>query len=184
MAFYAYDMAEYRPWWRMKGRCYDKNNNRYPLYGARGIRVCDRWRKDFWQFLSDVGPRPSLAHSLDRIDTNGHYEPGNVRWATREEQQRNKRNNRLINGIALSAALEASGSKISYSRVWHRAERGMLPAETLFEDRNWRVRVSNEQAQDIRRSYATGSYSQRELAREFGISQTHIGRIVRGELRR
>jgi hypothetical protein len=179
-----YDMSEYGPWRRMKGRCYDKNNNRYPLYGARGIQVCDRWRDDFWQFLSDVGPRPGPTYSLDRIDCNGNYELGNVRWATREEQQRNKRNNHLVDGIALSAALERSGNKISYSRAWHRAKHGVLPSERLLEDRNWVVRVSDDQIQNIRRSYATGLYSQRELAREFDISQTHISRIVRGEMRR
>lgn len=80
----------------MLERCYDPNNKRYPIYGARGITVCDKWRNSFEAFLADVGRRPTPAHSLDRIETNGNYEPGNVRWATDKAQQRNRRNNYLI----------------------------------------------------------------------------------------
>lgn len=86
---------EYLSWAAMRQRCNDPKNKSFSHYGGRGIRVCEAWDESFTAFLADVGPRPSLDHSLDRWpDVNGNYEPDNVRWATRSEQQRNKRNSR------------------------------------------------------------------------------------------
>lgn len=86
---------EYRVWSHMRRRCGDPGHKNYALYGGRGIKVCARWEADFAAFLSDMGPRPR-GTSLDRIDTNRGYEPGNCRWATQKEQTRNKRTNRLV----------------------------------------------------------------------------------------
>jgi hypothetical protein len=82
--------AEYRAWCHMWSRCTNPNVERYPNYGGRGIRVCKRWKR-FENFYADVGPRPSERYSIDRIENDGNYEPGNVRWATRSEQRRNRR---------------------------------------------------------------------------------------------
>lgn len=71
-------------------RCHNKDHHAYSRYGGRGIRVCDRWLNSYEAFLSDVMPRPSLSHTLDRKDNEGDYEPSNVRWATRSEQQQNR----------------------------------------------------------------------------------------------
>lgn len=82
---------EYQAWGAMKTRCLNPQSSSWPNYGGRGIKVCDRWMHNFPAFLEDVGPKPGPHYSLDRIDVDGDYEPGNVRWATRTEQNRNRR---------------------------------------------------------------------------------------------
>ena len=88
----------YQTLYVLKDRCYNQNNKSYKLYGERGIKVCERWlgSDGAVNFHKDMGVRPSKSHSIDRIDTNGDYEPNNCRWATIGEQNRNKRNNRWI----------------------------------------------------------------------------------------
>lgn len=88
--------AEYRVWKAMKDRCLNPRSTGWRYYGARGIGVCESWAESFEAFLSDVGPRPSRRHSIDRIDVDGHYEPSNVRWATASQQRINQR--RMSNG--------------------------------------------------------------------------------------
>lgn len=80
----------YHCWYSMLDRCLNSSAISFRNYGARGISVCDRWRTSFEDFIADVGSRPSRRHSLDRIDNSGNYEPGNVRWATSSQQNRNK----------------------------------------------------------------------------------------------
>jgi len=83
----------FHTWVMMRRRCYERKNHAYRLYGGRGITVCARWRDDFAAFVADVGERP-FRRTLDRIDNNGNYEPGNVRWATWSEQIANQRRRR------------------------------------------------------------------------------------------
>ena len=89
------DMPEYRSWMAARNRCFNPKATDYHNYGGRGISMCSRWN-DFDAFVTDVGKRPSRKHSLDRIDNDGNYEPGNCRWATHIEQQRNKRTCRMV----------------------------------------------------------------------------------------
>lgn len=83
---------EYRAWSNMLGRCYRITHRRFRDYGGRGIKVCEQWRKEFTNFYEDMGKRPSIKHSLERVDNEKGYEPSNCRWATYEEQNRNRRN--------------------------------------------------------------------------------------------
>jgi hypothetical protein len=88
---------EYRAWQTMRLRCTVPDNPAYADYGGRGIKVCDRWMTSVEAFVSDMGPKPTPDHELDRYpDNNGDYEPGNCRWATRSENDRKRRSNRII----------------------------------------------------------------------------------------
>lgn len=93
---------EYSSWSHVISRCYSSKNKHFHNYGGRGISVCDRWRNSFENFLADMGPRPDKNHSIDRIDNNGNYEPGNCRWASRKQQNFNKRTTKIIeyNGVS------------------------------------------------------------------------------------
>lgn len=80
----------YRVWAGMISRCHSENNKDYPKYGARGVQVCDRWRSSFEAFFADMGERPT-GLSIDRIDNDKGYAPGNCRWATAQEQTQNRK---------------------------------------------------------------------------------------------
>jgi hypothetical protein len=128
-----HNSAEYGIWDCIKGRCENPRNRGWSYYGGRGIRVCEEWSKSFEAFFAFVGERPSPKHSIDRIDTNGNYEPGNVRWATRNEQQRNRRDSRRITheGLTLSVWDWAERTGIPALVIWDRFRRGWSPARSL-----------------------------------------------------
>jgi hypothetical protein len=125
--------AEYRTWGGIIKRCTNPKTKAFKYYGARGIRVCDRWRESFEAFLADVGPRPSPRHSIDRIDNDGNYEPGNVRWATREEQMRNRSTAHHVEafGERLTAAEWSERKGIPYATLLARLAKGWPTEEAL-----------------------------------------------------
>lgn len=121
----------YHSYRAMLKRCYDTGNSSYPDYGGAGITICDAWRNSFEAFLADMGVRPEGC-TLDRFpDKNGNYEPGNVRWATRKEQQNNLRTNIIFDGKTISQHCEERG--ISKKTIFNRMKRGGLTLEQALE---------------------------------------------------
>jgi len=122
-------------WINMKQRCQNPKSTHYQNYGGRGIRVCERWDRDFLAFVADMGERPSQNHTLDRIENNGDYEPTNCRWATRAEQGRNKRNNHLVTyqGVTKPTSAWAEQMGISGTLLRKRLEIGWSSERALTQ---------------------------------------------------
>lgn len=103
-------------WCAMKTRCYNPRIAGYKDYGGRGIIVCERWKYSFENFLADMGERTSKELSIERINNDGNYEPGNCRWATRLHQNRNSRNCHYVNTplgkLTLTQVVETYGVKL------------------------------------------------------------------------
>lgn len=123
---------EYSAWNSMMRRCLNKKQANYKNYGGRGITVCEKW-KDFAVFFEDMGPRPSQAHSLDRINNMGNYEPSNCRWATWTQQARNKRNSRVLIVAGESATVPEWAEKTGLGRstIKERLRRGWDPERAV-----------------------------------------------------
>jgi len=109
----------------LKSRCNNPKVRNYNRYGGRGIKVCDRWN-EFENFLEDMGLRPSPNHSIDRINNDGNYEPGNCKWSDRAQQGANKSNNiRLVyNGESKTASEWARLTGVKYRTLLCRIKRG------------------------------------------------------------
>ena len=139
------ETPEYKAFHGMWGRCTNPKNNRYHLYGARGVTVCDRWRS-FELFISDVGLRPTSFHSIGRIDNDGNYEPGNVEWSTEVDQANNRRSNRIVefNGARKTIAQWGSELHIKPHTLWCRIFRyGWDVSRAMtFPVRCWRCRTT------------------------------------------
>lgn len=118
---------EYRTWSHMKERCSNTACQDWPDYGGRGIRVCERWANSFEAFYADMGLRPD-GHSIDRIDHNGHYEPGNCRWADDRMQANNRRTTVMVHyqgvNLSLAEALRNLGLQDRYKLIHSRMRKG------------------------------------------------------------
>ncbi len=143
---------EYKAWCHMVERCTNPTNQRWAVYGKRGISVCPRWMESFEAFYADMGPRPSHLLSLDRIDNDGHYEPENCRWATKEEQNGNQTTTVFVEykgqRLCLAAAARAAGLRPGTVRSRQRLgwpEHMLLgPPGTRFISLNERNRRAGE----------------------------------------
>ncbi len=119
-------------WQHMLDRCYNDKHPHFRYYGGRGIVVCDRWKESFTAFLEDMGDRPN-GLTLDRIDTDKGYEPGNCRWATYQEQNRNKTNGTRLtfNGETLSVTNWAERLGVDRATLFSRIQLGWSVEDTL-----------------------------------------------------
>lgn len=132
----------YEVWHGMKARCTNPNNKDYRKYGGNGITICDRWAKSSKDFFKDMGPRPSLQHTIDRIDNNGNYEPGNCRWATKREQALNRSTKRLVthNGITKNLIEHCRDNNLSFRLVATRLSDGWSIEKSLTKPVRSKVR--------------------------------------------
>jgi hypothetical protein len=109
----------YRSWMQMKARCYNPNSDQYPRYGARGIRVCKRWKDSFINFRADMGLRPSKSHTLERLDNNRSYTPKNCAWATAAQQAQNRSHTKLTMIKARKIRARYAAGESQYSLASH-----------------------------------------------------------------
>jgi len=124
---------EYQIWAQIVQRCLNPKCKKYPLYGGRGIKMAEKWRKSFTAFLKDVGKRPSKKHFLGRLDPYLGYSPGNVQWFTRKELARHKTTNRVVeyNGKEYVLAELGEVAGIDRKRLQDRLESGFVPEEAV-----------------------------------------------------
>jgi hypothetical protein len=160
----------YRGWVQMKQRCYNPNCDEFKNYGARGIRVCEEWKKSFAAFIAAVGSRPGPEYTIHRIDNDSGYEPGNVRWATPREQAAETRVALRLpyqgKIVCLAEASRLTG--ISDSTIGRRLQTG------------WRLEDALTLAPDIRRRMLPSKriYPRQLTCPHCGVlfSPTHPGR--------
>lgn len=144
----------YKVWRRMITRCTNPNVDTFKNYGGRGISVCKLWRESFEAFYADMGDRPSKDHSIDRINNDGNYEPGNVQWSTRKEQARNKRKNRIVivNGASMTLAEAVEKSGLKYNVVLMRLCSGWSVERALgtpVAARKWHTPPNKGQCENL-----------------------------------
>ena len=165
----------YRIWQGMLGRCSNPNYPKWRNYGGKGITVCDRWRT-FENFLADMGECPSDNHSIDRICSNGNYEPANTRWSDRYQQANNKTNNVVLEfqGRRLTMAEWAKELDISYNAIQFRLQRGWNIEDTLT--------VSVRKVPDEKILTCNGeSHNVKEWCKKFGMPYSTLqNRLKRG----
>jgi hypothetical protein len=127
----------YQSWLNMRMRCLQPTHQAYSRYAGRGIGICERWAS-FENFLEDMGERPSPKHSIERIDNDGHYEPGNCRWATIVDQARNRRSNVHITycGETLTLSQWSERTGLAISLISRRLQAGLEPDEILTKPSN------------------------------------------------
>lgn len=129
--------AEYTCWSNMKARCFNSTARDWENYGGRGITVCDRWQGEtgFERFLADMGPKPSSRHTIDRIDSDGDYEPANCHWALPSEQARNRRSNRQVTafGRTMLAIEWAEETGLSPKLICERLDEGWRPERAVSQ---------------------------------------------------
>lgn len=182
----------YRIWCAMRRRCFSKKNSNYKNYGARGITVCKRWLS-FDLFLRDMGNPPTKKHSLDRIDNDGNYTPGNCRWATKRQQCRNSRRNRIIAAAGRSFHVTDihKTTGIKYTTFQKRVNNG-IPEELAATqksipnppkgERNRGAKLTEIMVLEIREAWKLRLMSKRAMAEKYAVHRKTIHKIVTRQL--
>lgn len=126
---------EYKIWIGIKTRCNKPNDINYHNYGGRGIKICNEWLHSFKNFINHVGVAPTPKHTIDRIDVNGDYEPGNVRWATIIEQHNNCRTNRRVEfkGQIKTISEWCRELGLDYKLTYRRIASGKSPEQSFHQ---------------------------------------------------
>jgi hypothetical protein len=171
----------YLAWCAMRNRCDRAKDKSYAYYGGRGIKVSDRWQS-FENFIADMGERPE-GMTIERVDSNGNYEPGNCRWASRTEQAHNKRNNVHLtaNGKTQTMMEWAHELGVSHTAIVYRLKAGWPVERALTEPAPDRPngKLTLEQAQWAIDAYPGLSFA--KIGARLGVSDTNIINIVKGK---
>lgn len=203
------DIPEYGIYHGIKQRCYNPNCTVWKWYGGRGIHMCDKWLEGFWNFFRDVGCRPNDGGfwSIDRINNDGHYEPGNVRWATAYEQAWNRKNGipgnlngaklnwelareiRALRGIASrnTVANDFGISETAVGMIWNNKawmEEGISAYDRrayLTGETNPNATITNDQAAEIKWWTGDKKLSCQAIANFYGINRSVVSRIRLGQ---
>ncbi len=182
-----YNTPEHSAWRAMKDRCLNPRNQRWDRYGERGISVCQRWIDSFVDFYEDVGAKPTPEHSLERRNNEGDYEPDNVFWGTREEQNNNKSTSRIIerDGVSLTLAQWARKKGMNPRTLCARLEAGWSDEDAIdtpVENRTWVSSAGNRLSPEIKDSIVAARLSGRtcnDVATEFGVCSMTVSKLGR-----
>ena len=179
-------IPEYAIWQDMRSRCYNKNNEKYRIYGARGITVCDRWNNSFEFFLNDMGSKPD-GMSIDRIDNNGNYEPNNCKWSTAKEQANNTRTNHYItiDSETKTLAQWSDISGIDAPTIRYRLRSGISSRYAVFAkpghvrgEQNGVSTLTEADVIKMRHLYVVGNYTLRELGTMFNVVHSTVYNVI------
>jgi hypothetical protein len=171
----------YNSWRAMVARCCNEKSPSWEWYGKRGIQVCQRWRR-FAAFLADMGDRPSVSHTIERIDNDSNYEPSNCRWATRSEQCKNFRPigryaGIVADGVRRSARDWEKDSPVSRHSIANRIRKGMAAEEAIAKPPTHYRRFDESDKREMRSSFDAG-VSVAAIARQLNADPSTVWRIV------
>jgi hypothetical protein len=170
---------EFNVWKGMKQRVFNPNSPAYQKYGGRGIDMDPRWAESFTAFYEDMGTRSSDTHSLDRIDNDKGYWKSNCRWATKEEQMRNRSNNVRLTYLGETKTVAEWAHEYGQhpSNLCSRMKNGWSVEDALLTPKTWH-RIKDTARRELQRLWASGEWTKVALAKHFGVSRDSVYRIL------